>query len=161
MNQQYIKKYDSKLVSLSSKKPIYYLENNPKIFVKIFNKEQIESMNKECELQVKGFNLGISPKVIDCYEDDDFGYFLMEKIDGKSLANMTITKDMWKQIHSHIYKLYYNDIHYVDITPYNFMIEANTNKIYVIDYGDAYELKVNWFLKDFIDGENSWNPDFE
>ena len=54
-------------------------------------------------------------------------------------------------------------IEYIDITPYNF-IEKN-NKVYIIDFGHAYYVnpakKTNWFLKDFLEGTNSWNPDFK
>jgi hypothetical protein len=34
------------------------------------------------------------------------------------------------------------------------------NKVFVIDFGDAKFVEVNWFLKDFMDGEKAWNPDF-
>ena len=76
---------------------------------------------------------------------------------------MVLDKDVpekiWKEIYKIISKLYYHDIHYVDISPFNFMVDKN-DKVYIIDFGDAYECKVNWFLKDFIDGEKSWNSDF-
>lgn len=53
-------------------------------------------------------------------------------------------------------------IEYIDITPYNFMQVGD--KVYIIDFGDAKyynsEVGTNWFLQLFLDGSNSWNPDF-
>jgi len=74
-----------------------------------------------------------------------------------------IPSSYWKQIHQIIHNLYYNDIHYLDITAYNFMLvkENNKDKIFIVDFGDARDIKINWFLKDFIDGLNEWNPDFK
>jgi hypothetical protein len=31
----------------------------------------------------------------------------------------------------------------------------------IIDFGHTYECKINWFLKDFLDGCKNWNPDFK
>ena len=52
-------------------------------------------------------------------------------------------------------------IEYIDITPYNFI--QKDDKIYVIDFGDAKytDGEVDWFLQEFLDGENSWNPDYK
>jgi serine/threonine-protein kinase RIO1 len=52
-------------------------------------------------------------------------------------------------------------IEYPDITPYNFI--KVKNKIYIIDFGDAKyrDKETNWFLTEFMDGENSWNPDYK
>jgi len=162
-----IEKYKSKLIPLSTKKPIYYIKDKPDIFVKTFSIDKIREMYKEFKLHMAASKLVSCPKLIDCYEDNYIGYLLMEKVDGKSLAELygsdpkNIPDNIWNEIHKIIYKLYYNDIHYVDITPYNFMIENNTNKLVIIDFGDAYSSEVNWFLKDFLDGENSWNSDFD
>ena len=64
-------------------------------------------------------------------------YVLMEKIDGMTLADMfgeekeQIPKKIWKEIHLIIEKLYFTGIQYIDITPYNFMIDSN-HKIKII-----------------------------
>jgi RIO-like serine/threonine protein kinase len=161
-----ILKYNSNLIPLSTKKPIYYIENKPDFFVKTFKIQDIKKMDNEFRIHSSASAIVNCPKLIDCYEEDYVGYFVMQRIDGKSLAELygtepkNIPKNIWKEIHQIISKLYYKDIHYVDITPYNFMIEKNTDKLYIIDFGDAYIMKVNWFLKDFLDGENSWNSDF-
>jgi hypothetical protein len=72
---------------------------------------------------------------------------------------------IWEQIRLIIQILYDEEgIEYVDITPYNFM-ESN-RKIYILDFGDARYIPetdepINWFLEEFLEGTNSWNPDFE
>ena len=166
MSPVFLKKYNCNLIRLSLAKPVYYCENNPNIIVKTFRKEQQESMNNEFKIHKLAEKLVPCPKIIDYYIEDEVGYYLMERINGESINDFygdnpkDVPKEIWKQIHSIINKLYYNDIHYLDITSYNFIIEKNTEKIYIIDFGDAKVVKINWFLKDFIDGENSWNPDF-
>ena len=71
---------------------------------------------------------------------------------------------VWDSIRAMLTILYEEEgIEYVDITPYNF-IEKN-GRVYVIDFGDAkYVDKIeetNWFLSEFLDGKNSWNPDYK
>jgi len=155
------------LMPLSTKKPVYYVKNNPSILVKSYKTKELSKMKNESRLQEIASRIVQCPKRIDCFVEDDVGYLLMERIDGKSLYELygdkasNIPTYIWKSIHSIVHKLYYADIHYVDITPYNFIIESNSNKVYIIDFGDAYECKINWFLKEFLDGENSWNSDFE
>jgi len=91
----------------------------------------------------------------------------MEKIQGQTLADKygddhrEIPPGIWKQIHKILSILYESEgIEYIDITPYNFM--ESDGKIFIIDFGDAYYRgkEMNWFLKEFLDGDFSWNPDF-
>ena len=87
----------------------------------------------------------------------------MERIEGMTLADFygdDIPEFAWKEVRRIVGLLLQNGIQYVDITPYNFMIEEKTEKIYVIDYGHAKKFNVNWFLMDFLGGSNKWNPDF-
>ena len=167
MSSIYLNKYNSNLIPLSQKKPIYYIENKPDIFVKRYTTDRFPEMFNEFDIHLGAYKHVTCPKIIDCFTENNNGYILLERIDGKSLAELygndpkNIPKHIWKEIHSIIYKLYYKDIHYVDITPYNFIIENNTNKLFIIDFGDAYISNTNWFLKDFLDGENSWNSDFD
>ena len=163
MNKTNIKKYDFTIYKLSDTKPIYRTKN---YFIKIFSKNEYDKAHNEYELHKKAYELEIPcPKIIDFFEEDNYYILIMELLPGKSLADIygdnpkNIPKEYWKQIHKIIYKLYYNDIHYRDITSYNFMLIKD--KIYIIDFGDAQFIKVNWFLKDFLDGLNSWNPDYE
>lgn len=166
MSSVFLKKYNCNLIPFSSKKPVYYREDNPNIIVKTFTKEQIKSMDNEIKLHKMAEKLVACPKIIDHYIEDDIGYFLMERINGDSVYDCygddpnKVPGKVWAQIDSIIRKLFNNNIHYIDITSYNFIIEKNTEKIFIIDFGDAYECKINWFLMDFIEGEISWNPDF-
>ena len=95
----------------------------------------------------------------------------MTKIDGKTLFEKysdnvkDIPQNIWQQIRHIISTLFYEEgIEYIDISPYNFII--NNNKVYIIDFGHAYwcnkDCKIkNWFLQDFLVYEiNDFNPDF-
>ena len=154
------------LIPLSKKKPIYYVESDPNILVKVYKQFQFDKMEKEYLLQNKASRYVRCPKVIDCVTEGDIGFLAMERLQASPLYDLygqesnNIPSELWKSIHKIIYKLFQADIHYVDITPYNFMIDGR-GKLYVIDFGDAHEVKLNWFLKEFLDGEKTWNPDFE
>jgi tRNA A-37 threonylcarbamoyl transferase component Bud32 len=154
------------LIPLSKKKPIYYVESDPTILVKAYKRSQIEKMEKEYLLQSKAARYVRCPKVLNCFKEGDLGFLAMERLEASALSDLygheaeNIPNELWKSIHRIVYKLFQADIHYIDITPYNFMVDGR-GKLFVIDFGDAKEIKVNWFLKEFMDGENSWNPDFE
>jgi len=151
------------LIKISQTKPIYLLKDEENILVKICpnNKKTLD----EIEIQSRAFKIVSCPEVIEIITYGDKIYFLMKKINAKTVYELygddpkKIPKKIWDQIHSIIVKLYYYDIHYLDISAYNFMVD-DKNKIFVIDFGDAKIVEVNWFLKDFIDGEKAWNPDF-
>ena len=69
---------------------------------------------------------------------------------------------IWREIRRIITTLYEEEgIEYVDITPYNFL--EKDGRIYIIDFGDAKYIngEINWFLREFLDGENNWNPDYK
>ena len=115
-----------------------------------------------------GAELGISPKVYNVVKHSDHWILEMEELDGTTLAEEygenpeDIPKWIWEDIRFALILLFENNIQYRDITPYNFMLVDE--KIFVIDFGDAYyhdDTEVNWFLQEFFDGENSWNPDYK
>jgi RIO-like serine/threonine protein kinase len=97
------------------------------------------------------------------------GEVTMEHLDALCLADMytddpeKIPAEIWEKIRN-IVRILYNDegIEYIDITGYNFI--EKDNKIYIIDFGDAKYTKktekINWFLEEFLNGYNGWNPDF-
>lgn len=151
---------NKELIKISDKKEIYVVYDEP-ILVKVGDHKLIN----EFHLQSEACKITNCPKVMSLIEADDKIYFLMEKIEGKTIYELygdnpkNVPDDIFKQIQKIISQLYYQDIHYVDISPYNFIVSSN-KKVYIIDFGDAYKSKVNWFLKDFLDGEKSWNPDF-
>jgi RIO-like serine/threonine protein kinase len=117
-------------------------------------------------LSSEGRPLYMQPLKVKEIVKDDKLYMVMERIQGKTFYEMygsnpnNVPPSVWKKAYNIISRLYYNDIHYVDVSPHNFMINEKGD-VFVIDFGDAYECKVNWFLKDFLDGEKTWNPDFE
>jgi serine/threonine protein kinase len=169
MSHKYIEKYKMQLFPLSETKEIYVTMNeNNNYFVKFFKINQKHKADSEIMIHKKAYNLVPCPKIFDYFVENNKIILMMELLDGHSLADQygddqtKIPQDIWIQIRSIIHKLYYNDIHYIDITPYNFMIKKENGKpkVYIIDFGDAQEIKVNWFLKDFLDGLNEWNPDF-
>lgn len=158
-------KTNEELVKISDKKPIYYIINKPNILVKIID-DSPEKIENELDLQKMASKLNVAPKIIDNYYHEHKMYVLMEKINGMTLADIygedkkDIPKKIWNEIHNIIEKLYYSGIQYVDITPYNFMVDSN-GKVFVIDFGHAMPIKINWFLRDFLDGVNDFNPDYK
>jgi len=132
---------------------------NKNIFIK-------KSNILEMEIQMKARSLVPCPKILETISNDDDFYIVMEKLEGETIYELygddikNVPDNIWKQIQAIISTLYYNEIHYVDITPFNFIVNK-FNKVYIIDFGHAYECKINWFLKDFLDGYKSWNPDFK
>ena len=145
----------------------YYIKT-----IKADNKRDIE---REYELQKIASNYGFCPKVYELdlkYNEDEkkwTGVIKMEHLNALCLADVysddpkKIPKNVWDQIRTILETLLHEEgIEYIDITSYNF-IEKN-GKVYIIDFGHAKYYKtengLNWFLSDFLDGENNWNPDF-
>jgi predicted Ser/Thr protein kinase len=124
----------------------------------------------EIELQNVAAKYGFAPRI----QHIDGNMVQMDKINGVCLADIytddpTLVPDwIWEEIHRILAILFEREgIEYVDITSYNFVLEIETNKVWIIDFGDAYYTKSidgiadNWFLRDVLDGEKSWNPDFQ
>jgi tRNA A-37 threonylcarbamoyl transferase component Bud32 len=127
-------------------------------------------VDNEVELQTISASHGFSPQVIRWNFDEDRGtcFIQMEDLQEECLANtygenpQDIPEWIWNEIRRMLTVLLQEEgIEYVDITPYNFI--QKDDKIYVIDFGDARYTsgEVDWFLQEFIDGENSWNPDYK
>lgn len=161
-------KYNKKLVSLSKKKHIYSPENFPEIFVKVMKIEgklTKELIENEIKIQRKVSKLKLAPKIIDFFWEDDVAYVMMDRIDGESIYELygdnprDVPIKVFNQIREIIERLYFSGIEYSDISSYNFIIDKS-GKMYVIDFGHAKEIKMNWFMRDFLDGVNEWNPDF-
>ena len=157
------------LIPLSSKKSIYIQRDNPNVIIKVFdlNKTKMEDIYREMHLQTIGSTIGVSPHIIRSYQDLDRFYLVMKRIKGHTLADffgehrLDTPQWVWDEIRRIIKELLVNGVEYIDVTPYNFMIEDGNEKIYIIDYGHAKPIEVNWFINAFINGSNKWNPDFE
>jgi len=139
------------------------------VFTKIINADRAEL---EVEIQTIAYNYGFAPAIRLIEKTQTCWYVTMDDL-GKysSLAYIygddpnNIPQEIWTQIRYMVQTLYEEEgIEYVDITPYNFI--ERTNRIYMIDYGDAYYTEPgantkDWFLTEFLDdGVNNWNPDF-
>lgn len=125
---------------------------------------KIISSPLEAELQEIASTYGFAPKI----HRIDGNVVQMDTVGGLCLADQysddpkKIPKRVWQEIHRILSILFEREgIEYIDITSYNF-IEDTEGKIWIIDFGHAYYTKgeVNWFLKEFLDGEFGWNPDF-
>lgn len=132
-------------------------------FVKTVDPSMIQN---EVELQKVAIMYGYSPQIISVTDDEIY----MEDLEAPCLADVygdepeAIPEWIWDSIRSMLHSLYtYEGIEYTDITGYNFI--EKDEKIYLIDFGHArYKSRdrpMNWFLKEFLDGENAWNPDFK
>ena len=143
-------------------KTIYFSDYEKKV-----KKEDVE---REVELQTIASAYGFSPSIIGVTYELDHAVIQMEDLQEMCLADKygeefsVLTPQIILQIRLILDTLYENEgIEYIDITPYNF-IEKN-NKVYIIDFGHAhYRIpgkETNWFLKDFLNGSNQWNPDFK
>ena len=124
----------------------------------------------EVEIQRCAHKYGFTPEIYDVDFADEECVISMEDLEEQCLADKYgdlpehIPAKYWDEIRTILAILFEREgIEYNDITPYNF-IEKN-DKIYIIDFGDAYythkSKKVNWFLKEVLDGHNGWNPDFK
>jgi tRNA A-37 threonylcarbamoyl transferase component Bud32 len=128
--------------------------------------------NREIELQTIASSYGFAPEIKRVKQRKNVCLISMQHFGNDSTLSDIygdnsddIPKWIWEKIRTMIEILYEEqNIEYVDITPYNFI--EKDGKIYMIDFGDAYInesdglVPSNWFLQEFLDGENKWNPDF-
>lgn len=156
-------KTNETMIQLFPNKKVFYIEQRPNIIVKFF----IAPGTKDISYH-KVANTILpenTPKIIDYYVEGDLVYFLMERINGMSLADFygtnpkKIPMRIWDKVRFLVNILYQNGINYIDITGYNFIMDEN-EKIYIIDFEHCSHKK-NYFLEEFLNGLNKWNPDFE
>jgi RIO-like serine/threonine protein kinase len=123
----------------------------------------------EIELQDIASEYGFAPR----NQHIDGDVVQMDRINGVCLADIftddpeKVPEWIWEEIHRILAVLFEREgIEYIDITAYNFVLEIDTDKVWIIDFGHAYYtnstdgVAENWFLRDVLDGEKSWNPDF-
>jgi tRNA A-37 threonylcarbamoyl transferase component Bud32 len=125
--------------------------------------------SREVELQMEAASLGFAPRILAVEKDENEWIIVMEDIEADCLADVygedpeDIPEWIWDDIRLIVSTLLTEkSIEYIDITPYNFI--EKDGRVYIIDFGDAkYEDadETNWFLLEFINGENSWNPDYK
>ncbi len=163
------------LIRLNSKKHIYYIQERPNIIVKIIPTKtlsDVKNIEQEIRIQRQAYNIGheyripiFVPEIYEFFVYDEVYYILMERLEGVPLANVygedydDLPEDIKKEVHHILKMLFLNDIHYVDVTPYNFLL--CDERIYLVDFGHASIVPVNYYLKEFlVNRMNSWNTDF-
>jgi RIO-like serine/threonine protein kinase len=138
----------------------------PKFYVKkgvSFHEYQMHLFAYSLSLKSTLFQV---PKVIEYNSVDKT--MTMEKINADNISNVygeeldNVPPTIIKEIRKIIRFLRDNGIMYPDITGYNFIFY--NNKIWMIDfehsYFDGFENRNYDFIKLFINGEPTWNPDF-
>lgn len=130
----------------------------------------ITTSENEVELQMIAAKYGFSPNIISTSTLDKTCFICMEHLNRECLADVysedpnDIPTWIWDRIRMMVKTLLEDEgIEYPDITPYNFI--EKDNQVYMVDFGDAKYIDENnpisWFVQEFIDGENSWNPDYK
>ena len=127
-----------------------------------------KTSDNEVELQRVASTYGFCPKILSTTYTDDTCFITMEDLEEEPLGNIygedptKVPEWIWTQMRVMITTLLEEEcIEYRDINPYNFI--EKDNRVYMIDFGDAKytDGNIDWFVQEFIDGENSWNPDYK
>ena len=94
----------------------------------------------------------------------------MEKIEGMNLADFYgegpehMPLWVWKAIRKIVIDLLEIGIQYIDINPYNFILNLDTEKLWIIDFEHSLNFysngDMNLYLKEFLSGENKWWTEF-
>lgn len=97
---------------------------------------------------------------------------IMQGINGMSLSDFygesasAVPEKLWQEVRRLVSVLLDNGVVYKDITGYNFILEEETDKVYIIDFEHAAFLwarsPLPTFVKDFVSGASGvrWNPEF-
>lgn len=115
------------------------------------------------------YSLGVFniPKIINY--DKKNKTLTMEKINGMNISDMfgenseNVPDKIFIHVNTIIKNLKNLNIEYPDITGYNFIIDNNNDKIWIIDFEHSkVNNKINNpFILDICNGEKKWNPDFK
>ena len=126
----------------------------------VFSLVQNLNKNKSTRVNIK------VPKIIKYNEKNK--ELIMQHLNGDNLSNIygdnlnDVPEEYIQVIRNFIEILDSYLINYVDITGYNFML---VNKhLYIIDFGHAKcrdkHVNTDKFIEKFINGEETWNPEF-
>lgn len=129
--------------------------------------KRVKPNTMEVVFQNAAAELGFAPRILGVEKKTDYWTIGMEYVGDMSLADefgtdpKNIPLWIWDEIRNMVRTLIKIGIEYRDITGYNFM--KNGDKIYMVDFGDArmFVDNADWFVQEFLDGENSWNPDYK
>ena len=136
----------------------------------MFIKEVLSvTSDQEIELQRIAEKYNFCPRILNVEREGCITRIFMEHLEADCLAGTygedpdDVPEWIWDEIRHMVTTLYEEEgIEYRDITPYNFI--EKDGRVYMIDFGDAKYSNhepVDWFLGEFLDGENSWNPDYK
>lgn len=124
-----------------------------------------EAERSEYDLQLKIYNMEIVNIPRPISYDEKTKQLTMETVVGLTVSDFygnenPVPASAFDIIRDILQALADNGIEYIDITGYNFMID-NNEEFWIIDVEHAEKKEItNWFLIDFLDGYNGWNPDF-
>lgn len=129
--------------------------------------KRINPNTREVEFQTIAADLGFSPNVIGVQKKNDHWMVAMEDLGEMNLADYygtdpsDIPEWIWDAIRAMVRTLLGEGIEYRDITAYNFILKGDD--VFMIDFGDAREREdeLDPFVEKFLNGKNSWNPDYK
>lgn len=152
--------YEKGNILYSSTYSIYQDKNDPNVLIKQIGPEynyfnyMLKKIDDEIEASKIADKLGIGPKIYystSCIDPNDYekiiGYIVMEKIDGKNIDSKLEIDKYIDDIFEKINLLYNNGVYYEDFHKNNFIIENNTNKLYIIDYGELCDINETVCIK--------------
>jgi tRNA A-37 threonylcarbamoyl transferase component Bud32 len=131
----------------------------------IYVKQGVEMHEYKMHEYVYYLNIVNVPKIISYNKTKK--ELVMEKITGSNLSDFygedayNIPVYVFEQVREIIAMLTINNIMYIDITGYNFMLDKNY-KLWIIDFEHA-TLKTEVipdFITTFLRGANEWNEEF-
>lgn len=150
-------------------KDIYAINQHPDLLMKKTTNSELNFHIRACEI----LNNTHLPKISFTMIVDNIVYIVMDNIKGMTVADMygenplDIPANIFEQIRQILQTLKDHKLDYLDITGYNFMID-DKGKVNIIDFEHCIDRTVDtnindgrsWFLNDFLNGNNDWNPDF-
>ncbi len=149
------------LIPLSNSKPIFAVQEDPTLFGKGGVTAQEESFQHEAA------ELGLAPPIYSETSYNGERILLMKRIQGMCLADFygedvsAIPTSIWEQVRNILQTLWNVGIVYPDITGYNFIVETDTEKVWVIDFGHARRVSMVPCLRNILAGQKTWNEEYQ
>jgi tRNA A-37 threonylcarbamoyl transferase component Bud32 len=135
-----------------------------------FSKSDVTYHEFQMYKYIDSLSLPFVPKLISF--DEASHVLTMQKINGMNLSDMfgekfkDVPGNFIEDARRMIATLHVNNVVYPDITGYNFILEKETDKLWLVDFehsffrGFSSYNEHNDFVQQFIRGIKSWNPYF-
>lgn len=150
-------------------KNIYNINQHPNLLMKKTTQKELNNHYKALEI-LQNQNI---PNIVFTMSIDKNVYIVMEKINGMSISDMygenplDVPANIFTQIRQILQNLKDNNLDYIDITGYNFMIDQDEN-VYIIDFEHCIDRSIDTNINDgkscylniFLSGINDWDPEF-